>query len=588
MDELQREALSFLIVEGRQRHNHAYRRSRIKALCAFLARCTPVQRRQIFDGVKEPASPYHGPKQETRYWFFQHPTFEVFERFCADEVICAIFADYLTLVESQPHNMSWSPGVCEIEALSQHYIRILSEFFFTFKPNGKHHYMTAPIFEITDGMKVRAYQRLKEEIHRRTMDKLRTSLGIPVDVRIYEEVFGLEPSPNAILFTVDEIVVEVPVETFVRVIPQGWISTVTLIGKHQNSLSEGVWPTFKIERVTEAAVAVSREKYRINEVGFEEVHRRYQSAMKPIHRIRRIHNGRLSIGIKIHTAQDAPKGLSLPKGMFRVPEGRTKEAFVLPAVGSIEHVVEMFESLEERTGISYLKTGRHAKSDDFQIQVCSPGQLNARRSALLGVSFYLGTDNLRRFAREDFVTTSLEYTGNRLIVYGAGQLDRFFSWWGVDRQGNLSVQDFFPRRLEGRTDVLMCQTLRDIDNINFVATLLVHAQYGGYWASLGEEFSHEMSQLLIRHGLAGILDAPWVKTEYASQVGASVDDERFFDALSEVMDYAFEDLDRGDRAKVRKDASRQYSGILYEVSDLLDYYRTEHALQASLLVLKGD
>jgi hypothetical protein len=53
----------------------------------------------------------------------------------------------------------------------------------------------------------------------------------------------------------------------------------------------------------------------------------------------------------------------------------------------------------------------------------------------------------------------------------------------------------------------------DIQNINLLATLLVHAQYQGYWNQLGMQFQEEMEALLERHVLNGLVDAPWVRTD---------------------------------------------------------------------------
>src|SRR6516162_5593377 len=42
---------------------------------------------------------------------------------------------------------------------------------------------------------------------------------------------------------------------------------------------------------------------------------------------------------------------------------------------------------------------------EIQIQVCSPGRLGARRSALLAIGFYLGSDTLRRYTLGDLATS---------------------------------------------------------------------------------------------------------------------------------------------------------------------------------------
>src|SRR5260370_42042218 len=46
---------------------------------------------------------------------------------------------------------------------------------------------------------------------------------------------------------------------------------------------------------------------------------------------------------------------------------------------------------------------------EIQIQVCSPGRLDARRSALLAIGFYLGSDTLRRYTLGDLATSFAEH-----------------------------------------------------------------------------------------------------------------------------------------------------------------------------------
>src|SRR5262245_60758783 len=59
----------------------------------------------------------------------------------------------------------------------------------------------------------------------------------------------------------------------------------------------------------------------------------------------------------------------------------------------------------------------------IQIQVCSPGRLAGRRSALLAIGFYLGSDTLRRYCLGDFATSFTEHLhyprGRRLVLYDA-------------------------------------------------------------------------------------------------------------------------------------------------------------------------
>src|SRR4051794_37385039 len=80
----------------------------------------------------------------------------------------------------------------------------------------------------------------------------------------------------------------------------------------------------------------------------------------------------------------------------------------------------------------------------------------------------------------------------------------------------------------GRSDLLAGSASRlDIQNINLLATLLVHSQYEGYWGQLGRRFERDMEALLDRHLLSGLIQAPWVRTGDPS----TSDDQRFFSAV---------------------------------------------------------
>ena len=124
--------------------------------------------------------------------------------------------------------------------------------------------------------------------------------------------------------------------------------------------------------------------------------------------------------------------------------------------------------------------------------------------------------------------------------------------------------------------------------INLLATLLVHAQYQGYWNQLGMQFQAEMEALLERHVLNGLVDAPWVRTDDLR----SNDDHRFFAALQELVAYAFEES-----VRIKKNKSlfsgwldipaRSSRGILQEVQFLLQKYRGELIRQSCLLDQTG-
>src|SRR6516164_5006009 len=92
----------------------------------------------------------------------------------------------------------------------------------------------------------------------------------------------------------------------------------------------------------------------------------------------------------------------------------------------------------------------------IQIQVCSPGRLGARRSALLAIGFYLGSDTLRRYTLGDLATSFSENQhyprGRRLVLYDAeGDFDRNFDWWKESGKHRL-VEPQLPFE-NGRSDL---------------------------------------------------------------------------------------------------------------------------------------
>jgi hypothetical protein len=156
--------------------------------------------------------------------------------------------------------------------------------------------------------------------------------------------------------------------------------------------------------------------------------------------------------------------------------------------------------------------------------------------ALLGIAFYLGSDTLRRYTQADLRTTfSADYSfprGMRLVLYDAeGEFDRNFVWW--NHKGVPEPELPFEN---GRTDLLIGSgSGRDIQNVNLIATLLVHSEYNGFWREAGKQFGLEMEKLLERHILTGLMTAPWGR----GMVAGTGDDDNFFAALQELVAYAY-------------------------------------------------
>jgi hypothetical protein len=294
---------------------------------------------------------------------------------------------------------------------------------------------------------------------------------------------------------------------------------------------------------------------------------------------RRVDHGLVSVGLKIHCLDDGRQFNALIERLGGAREvlevnhykdARASLCLVLPPVGSASSAIHLIECIEQFIGLPIFGNRQ------IQLQICSPGRLSARASALLGISFYLGSDTLRRYTQADLRTTfAWHFThsgGIRLVLYDAqGDFDRDFAWWNQQgvRESRLPFKN-------GRTDLLIGSGSRlDIQNINLVATLLAHAEYDGYWGSLGKEFKAEMELILERHILSGLLRAPWVR-DWSAQIG---DDDSFFAALQELVAYAYGESIRVKQRRLllfgiwRDIPARSPNGILEEMQNLLSKYR---------------
>ena len=308
-----------------------------------------------------------------------------------------------------------------------------------------------------------------------------------------------------------------------------------------------------------------------------------------LHR-RRVEHGQLSVGLKIHCLGDGSLFSTLVEGIGGAQKildvnyykhSHASLCLVLPPVGSARSAILLLECIQHFIGSPVFS------NPEIQIQVCSPGRLDPHRSALLAIGFYLGSDTLRRYTLGDFATSFAKHQryprGRRLVLYDAeGDFDRNFDWWKESGKHRL-VEPQLPFE-NGRSDLLTGSGSRlDIQNINLLATLLVHAQYQGYWNQLGMQFQDEMEALLERHVLNGLVDAPWVWTDDPES-----DDDEFFAALQELVGYAFEESVRI-KKKGRLFPSwheipvRSSRGILQEVQSLLQKYRSELVRQSHLL-----
>ena len=130
-----------------------------------------------------------------------------------------------------------------------------------------------------------------------------------------------------------------------------------------------------------------------------------------LHR-RRVEHGHLSVGLKIHCLGGGSQFSTLVEGLGGAQKildvnyykhCHASLCLVLPPVGSARSAILLLECIEHFIGSALFS------NPEIQIQVCSPGRLDARRSALLAIGFYLGSDTLRRLKRS-LVLDSLALT----------------------------------------------------------------------------------------------------------------------------------------------------------------------------------
>ena len=144
-----------------------------------------------------------------------------------------------------------------------------------------------------------------------------------------------------------------------------------------------------------------------------------------LHR-RRVEHGYLSVGLKIHCLGDGGQFSTLVEGLGGAQKilnvnyykhSHASLCLVLPPVGSARSAILLLECIEHFIGSALFS------NPQIQIQVCSPGRLSARRSALLAIGFYLGSDTLRRYTLGDLATSFAQRQpyprGRRLVLYDA-------------------------------------------------------------------------------------------------------------------------------------------------------------------------
>ncbi len=535
------------------------------------------------------------PKQ-LPYWLCSHPTFQIFERFIADGDLCTLFIECVEEIKNRKLR-HWKlrkqrkrayiavHGALASDRFAEAYARILVEsgryFGFAFVKHGGAQIRLALVPDEKD--KEYAYQERKSKDAARTVEAAkRAAVRAMADwnatygwiVRGGENVYSLLPHSLDQVFDSYEILG--------WEIAQGhWQPLEQLVGALKSAVKRQ-WPRFS-ERGNGFHLVPKTIHTKVSEEALGKVtalRREYEAKEE---QLRLLISGLMPVGLKIHclNVESAEKLSFLKLGAFtaHVPVDGGNSAgcvcYNLPPFGSVATLAWVLEAVEKRADVRILDNPHN-----YQLQVCSPGELNGPHAAMLGVCFILGSDRLRRLTPEHFNTSGR--TGNRPVIYGAGVLNRAYTWWQRGADGFLRVDDVLPEEVQNRTDVLSCLTVKDIENVNLVATLLAHRQFGGYWRDLGNAFATDLEQLFENHLLSGVLEVQWIKTTSHWLAEPEGPAEAFALALTDLVNYAFDDAARIRRALEADDKAETKRGILVEVDALLTTYRRRLLKQAAL------
>ncbi len=327
--------------------------------------------------------------------------------------------------------------------------------------------------------------------------------------------------------------------------------------KIYSSMRVGLWPRFKEGNIHQR-ITLSAEYPRISEAVHQSLKDaltvKYREFMEYSATYRRCHHQLLSIGLKVHYTKMIPLGIMF-NSFFHLTS--SEGAIVLPPVGNMSAAKELLGQLA-----AFYETPIIGNPQMYQIQVCTPGRLNREHCAMLGSAFYLGSDVIRDFTSVSLSTTHDAQTGKRLIIYDAGILDTNFDW---NPNFPLASTKILSTEPKGRTDVLCCESWQDIENVNLVASLLVHLEHQGTLAPIASEFAYEFRGILKQYNLDHTQCVPWVtSSELNDQSSKS---HSFDSAFASMQAIALAD------AKEQTGKKRQ-KGLLYDVQQLLWYTRT--------------
>ena len=264
----------------------------------------------------------------------------------------------------------------------------------------------------------------------------------------------------------------------------------------------------------------------------------------------------LAMGIKLHTEEGSPYGkfLNSTGGFHAHGQDTTWVANPLPNQKATELAFEVLEKLKEESGY---------EGDYGYIQTTFPKRLDNKYASIATIAHMFTKDYFETKEGIDQLITHNQDTKG-ITIYDAGRVitDKYTV---PNEKGEASVPSW-----EGRTDVLLSDTLNDVKNIRTVMTLLVHASEDKLaFSSLGKEFIQEVKDIL---KTSSHIDLDKV-TENITFVGDGVNPHTLGSFLSQIAEMR-EDLNQ---RYTNYEKGRNYLNSLEEGTE--DYEKALHTLE---------
>lgn len=210
----------------------------------------------------------------------------------------------------------------------------------------------------------------------------------------------------------------------------------------------------------------------------------------------------LPLGLKFYLKEKDEKFKKYFEYRSFKPDANFKSCYVTEVVANPQLFSLCFLVLEKIFQLNQ----RNFKKNIF-FQACFPERLKNEECGILTIAFLLTREKVLKFTQEFFEKNKEDIS---LTIYDAGMfLNGEHVFFTKDKK---PFNPFF----EGRTDVLYCSNLKDIENVLTVSTLLMHARYSLkdlLHKDLGLNFIKEFKLILEKYNKLDWLDNKFIQLQ---------------------------------------------------------------------------